>query len=122
MDSKEWAQQFQNHIQNPPKKGDLIRAFGKDSDIKIRVDLIEGKPPFMYALAYVPTLVGCSLGRFARGMDDNCTYGWKLIPLPKAQEHIIRNVGLVGEIHVKALRVVRLSKNGKSFLVEVSEW
>ena len=119
--SDQWATQFQGFIQNPPKTGDILRAVG-GLDIKIRVDLIQGKPPFMYGLAYVPTLVGCELGWFCRNIDDPCTYGWKLIPLPKAQEQIIRKVGIVGKVHVKALRIVRPSKKGKSFLVEVAEF
>lgn len=118
-----WQEQFDSLSKTPPKVGDVLRAYGKDTKIKVTITLQEGKPPFIFARAYVPQIVGHELGWFCHDVDSKSTFGWKCILMSRQRNEVIRRFGLgVNEIGVKALRVVRESEKGKSLLCEIAEW
>lgn len=118
----EWKEQYQSFTENPPKPGDILRPYG-DTLARLDVELVEGKPPFVFGRVHVPCLVGCELGWFLQGIDTTQQHGWKCILLPKAREECIRKCGLKEKvIGVKALRVVRYSQTKNSLLCEVAEY
>lgn len=116
----EWAKTYDALIKNPPVAGTIIKSLdGKP--ILIRVDLVKGKTPCMYGLAYVPQIVGCALGWFARSVDDRTLNGQKLILLPRAREIVIKTFGISSkQVPIYSLRIVRTSQSGKSLLVEIA--
>lgn len=130
MSTQNWAEKFDDMVKTLPAAGTIIRGFG-DESIGVHIDLqepkeIDGKrvpqPPFIYAKAYVPCLVGEPLGWFGRTYDDTSAHGVTLTFLPRAREMIIRHRGLSkNKTMVFALKVVRASKSGKSLLVEIAE-
>ncbi len=116
---KNWQESFSEVAATPPVEGSVIKTLD-GSDVKIIIDLIEGKEPFMYALVYVPTIVGTEIGWFARDVKDQTTYGLKAILLPKARNEIIRLHGLKKTVvSTLGLKVIRKSREGKSLLVEL---
>jgi hypothetical protein len=118
----EWKDEWQKHTDNPPKPGDILRAYG-GGPARLDVELVDGKPPFVYARVYVPCIVGHELGWFLQGIDSDQAHGWKCILLPKAREECLRKLGLKEPvISVKSLRVVRASQTGNSLLCEVAEY
>jgi len=118
----EWRDEYEKYTENPPKPGDVLRAYGA-ALARLDVELVEGKPPFVYGRVHVPCVVGHELGWFLQSVDSNQAHGWKCILLPKAREDCLRKCGLKSDvIAVKALRVVRLSQTGNSLLCEVAEY
>jgi hypothetical protein len=119
----DWKDEWQKHTDNPPKPGEILRAYGEGSLARLDVELVDGKPPFVYGRVHVPCIVGHELGWFLQSIDSDQAHGWKCILLPKAREECLRRCGLTSAtIAVKALRVVRASQTGNSLLCEVAEY
>lgn len=117
-----WKQGYQSHLDNPPSEGSILRAYG-GSNARLNVEVVEGKPPFVYGRAYVPSIAGAELGWFLQASDSEQGHGWKCILLPKAREECLRRLGVEKEfVEVKALRVVRYSQTKNSILCEVAEY
>ncbi len=121
---QEWSKDYDHHINNPPKEGDILSAMGQDAEVLLTVELVEDHSPFIYGLAFVPEIVGAPLGWYLRGTDNGKSYhGWKCIILPRARTELIRKFGLQNEtMQVKSLRVVRPSQSGKALLCEVHKY
>lgn len=119
---KEWSQEYDQCIANPPKDGDILTTLEADSKVLLAVELKAGAAPFIYARAYVPEIVGQALGWFLAS-DSQTFHGWKCILLPRARTELIRKFGLQKEtMEVESLRVIRPSQSGKSLLCEVHEY
>lgn len=118
----QWAKDYQNHSDNPPPEGTILRCYG-GVDARLDLELVDGKPPFVYGRVYVPHIVGTALGWFLQPFDSDAAYGWKCILLPKAREEVLRKLGITEKrVRVKALRIVRYSRTGSSILCEVAEY
>lgn len=115
-----WSELYASTLNNTPVEGTILRPLSGAA--RINVELVDGKPPFLYARAYVPQIVGEPIGWFLADMECEHPYGWKIILLPKAREECIRRLGLNGPLAVKAIRILRESKSGNSLLGEVAEW
>lgn len=122
MSTEKWAVEYQKHTDNPPPAGTILKCYGNE-DARLDLELVAGKPPFLYGRVYVPQIVGTELGWFLQPFDSDAAYGWKCILLPKAREEAIRRLGITEKrLRVKALKIVRYSRTGNSILCEVSEW
>lgn len=122
MSTEKWAAEYQNHTDNPPPDGTVLRCFGGE-DARLDLELVEGKPPFLYGRVYVPHIVGTELGWFLQPFDSDAAYGWKCILLPKAREEALRRLGITEKrLRVKALKIVRYSRTGSSILCEIAEY
>jgi hypothetical protein len=121
-DLTEWKQGYQSYLDNPPAEGSILRAYGGQM-ARLNVEVVEGKPPFVYGRAYVPSIAGAELGWFLQAVDAEQGHGWKCILLPKAREECLRRKGITEDvIQVKALKVVRYSQTKNSILCEVAEY
>lgn len=120
---QEWVKDYNECLENVPKPGDILKAFG-DGKAVIAVELREGAPPFMYGKVFVPEVLGAALGWYLQSEDNRNFHGWKCILLPQARTELIRKLGLstTGVVTVTSLRVVRVSKTGSSLLCEVAEY
>ena len=116
-----WIEEYEAVQQCPPKEGDILKP--ADGKAILVVELAEGSPPFIYGRVYVPETVGCEVGWFLQSSESQGFHGWKCILMPRARTELIRKFGVgAGVIEVVALKVVRLSKSGKSLLCEVHEY
>lgn len=118
----EWVAEREFQQNNPPVEGDYLRT---EDGLPIRLEIRReiGLPPFIYARAYVPNRVGCTLSWYARSRDDMAHFGYKCILDPKSVEGIIRRGGLGKDVFlVKELRIIRQSESKASYLVSISEW
>lgn len=121
MSTDAWRKSYKEHLDNPPKEGDILRA-KDDCPARLILEIENGKPPFLYGTAFVPCIVNEPVGWFLQTVDDETIFGWKCIVMPKAREECLRRFGLdAPHIPVKALRVVRVSDSGKSLLCEIEE-
>jgi hypothetical protein len=120
---EKFREDFERISSAPPPEGAILRAFDPTQPVCLTIDLIEGKEPFIYSQAYVPTVVGCEIiGWCARTLNEP-NRGFKCILMSKARDEVIRrNPGLPKQVLVKALRVVKLSQTGHALLCEVHEW
>lgn len=122
MKTDQWAKDFQNYTDNPPAAGTVLRCYG-GSDVRLDLELVDGKPPFLYGRMFVPHIVGQELGWFLQPHDSDAAYGWKCILLPKAREEAIRRLGITEKrLRVRALKIVRYSRTGQAVLCEVAEY
>lgn len=122
MDSSDWSDQYQNHLDNPPESGTVLSTLG-DEPARLDIEIQDGKPPFLYGRAFVPCIVGEPVGWYLQPMGTKQAHGWKCILLPKAREECLRRCGLKNAtVPVKSLRIVRKSKSGSSLLCEVAEY
>lgn len=115
-----WRESYQQTLDNPPMEGDTLKT--KDgSPIRVHVELKEGQPPFLFARAYVPNIVGEEPGWFVRGMNDEARSGWMAILLPKSRSMLVNREGITKDVIQFAgeLRVVRKSRSGNSLLCEL---
>lgn len=117
-----WNEDYQKLVDSPPMAGDILQT-NDGSPARLDRDLFEGNAPFVYGRAYVPEIVGSTLGWFLQGIGTKNTHGWKCILLPKARQECLRKLGILKSIlPVKSLRVVRRSQSGMSLLCEVAEY
>lgn len=122
METSEWSDQYQAHLDNPPTQGTILKAFG-DEPARLDIEIKSGKPPFVYSRVFVPCVVGEPIGWYLQPMTTTETYGWKCILLPKAREDCLKRFGVKQSIvAIKSLKVVRVSKSGSSLLCEVNEY
>lgn len=121
--TREWSEEYDSLINNPPKDGDILTTSTSDANVLLMVELKEDSPPFIYGRAYVPEIVGHSLGWYLLDSKSQSFHGWKCILLPRARTELIRKFGLQHEsMEVRSLRVIRPSQSGKSLLCEVHEY
>lgn len=119
---QDWSAEYDRLIQNPPGEGDILES-ADDSKVVLVIELKDNSPPFVYGRAYVPEIVGAKLGWFLQSAESQGFHGWKCILMPRARTELIQRCGLQAEVvEVKSLKVVRLSKSGKSLLCEVHEY
>jgi len=122
MSVEQWAVEYQQYTDNPPDEGAILECYGGE-DARLDLELVEGKPPFLYGRAYVPQIVGMELGWFLQPFDSDSAHGWKCILLPKAREEVLRMLGILEKrLRVKSLKIVRYSRTGASILCEVHEY
>lgn len=122
MNIEAWSSTYQEYLNTPPKPGDILRAPGGEY-ARLDLDMVAGKPPFVYGRAFVPCIVGEAIGWFLQNSETDTAYGFKCILLPKAREECLRRRGTSStRLQVKALKVVRASQTGASLLVEVHEY
>jgi len=120
---REWSRDYDDHINNPPKEGDILTTPSADTLVALVVELKEGSPPFIYGRAYVPEIAGAPLGWFLQSDPEESFHGWMCILLPRARTDLIRKYGLQNQtILVKSLKMVRESQSGKALLCEVNEY
>lgn len=120
---REWSKEYDDCISNPPSDGDILSAMGEDTDVLLVLELKDDHPPFIYGRAFVPEIVGQSIGWYLQDTDSENSHGWKCILLPRARTELIRKYGLQNEtMRVKSLRVVRPSQSGMSLLCEVHKY
>ena len=120
---KEWSKDYDHHINNPPKDGDILTTPSVDSKVALVVELKEDSPPFIFGRAYVPEIVGHPLGWFLQSDTEENFHGWMCIILPRARTELIRKFGLqTPVIYVKSLKIVRESRSGRALLCEVHEY
>lgn len=128
-DQSKWATQYKETLENPPEIGAILTAFD-DVAAKLTAELKEGAPPFIFARAYVPDLLGVALGWHIRAIDDKSYHGWRCVLLARARADVIKKIGLgelngdgtEGTLKIKSLRVIRYSNSGNSILCEVHEY
>lgn len=121
MSVLEWSDAYQRLIDNPPIAGQILAAVGEEA--RLDVELTQGKPPFIYGRAYVPSIVGSELGWFLQPLSCSNAHGLKCILLPKAREELLRKKGITKPVlGVKSLRVIRWSESRNSILCEVAEF
>lgn len=120
---QQWAKEFDAQLANLPGEGAILEAYGGGT-ARLNIELVEGKDPFIYGRAYVPSIVGQPIsGWVLHEYDSKNTSGIKVILLPKARDEVIRRYGAAaGTVPVLSLRVVHKSRSGKSLLAEVAEW
>lgn len=123
MSIETFKQSYKTVAENPPKPGDVLRAYGGEP-ARLTIELVEGKPPFIYGRAYVPSIVGARIDSWVlQHSDTKSNYGWKCVLLPKAREEVLRRFPQLPDmVPVNALRVVRYSQTKNSILCEVAEW
>lgn len=122
MSNERWGDEYQSFLDNPPKPGDILKAFN-DEPVRLEIEAKDGTEPFVYGRAYVPSVVGSELGWYLRSDSQETSYGWKCVLLPKAREDAIKRLGMREKtLYVKSLKIVRPSKSGKSLLCEVCEF
>ena len=108
-------------IKNPPKNGDILIT--REGLAVLKVELTEGKPPFIYGKVNVSEIVGVTPKWYLQSEHDEKFHGWKCIILPKARAELAKKFGLGGEFMlVKSLRVIRPSVSKKSLLCEVHRY
>jgi hypothetical protein len=106
-----WESDYKAVLRTPPE-GLLTTRCGEE--VKINVDLVEGKAPFVYAVAYVHNVVGEEPAWYLQAVDHNEGHGWKAIILPRSRQEYMADPQ-----PIYSLRVVRVSQSGKSLLVEL---
>lgn len=121
-DNREWSESYEKILNNPPTEGSVLRCIGGE-DARLDVEIVKGRPPFVYGRAFIPCVVGEPVGWYLQPFDSDTAHGWKCILLPKAREECLRRRGLTEErIRVQALKIVRASESGQSLLCEVAEY
>lgn len=120
--SSQWQVEFDRVTKTPPPPGAILTTLD-GSPLAVHIEFPQGKAPFMYALAHVPCIVGCQLGWFARSVDEESMYGWKVILLPKARDKVIQRIGIArNKVGVGSIRIIRASHAGKSLLGEIVDF
>jgi hypothetical protein len=114
-----WAEEYELLRQNPPKEQDWL-VTNDGSPIRVTIKLEQGKRPFIFALCYLPDIVGSDLGWFCRRLEDDNPAGMKcIIDTPE----FLRRKGLASSVvSVQKLRVKSDTLSGKALRVEVVEW
>lgn len=122
--AEKWSKDYTKQLRTPPEPGTILRAFGAESVARLDLDLAIGRPPFLYARAYVPSVVGQDLGWYLQDYESKDSRGWKVIILPKSREEFLKWAGdrVRTRLPVKSLRVVKLSQSGNSMLAEIHEY
>lgn len=119
--AEKWAEAYGKFIDTPPGPGDILAAPAGEM-ARLDVEAVEGQEPFIYARAFVPSVIGCQLGWYLQPMSADKASGWKCILTPKSRDQIIRSKGLGKKrVPVKSLKVVKKSSSGKSLIVEINE-
>ena len=54
---QQWAKEFDTQLANLPGEGAILEAYGGGT-ARLNIELVEGKDPFIYGRAYVPSIVG----------------------------------------------------------------
>jgi len=111
-------------ISKAPPVGTILETVDASYSL-LRVELEDGKPPFIYGRAYPIETIGDKLGWYLRGADDTRNTGYKCILLSAARRGIIKAFPQefqYGSIPVKSLKVVRVSNTGQSLLCEVHKY
>lgn len=111
-----WTEEYQLALNTPPEPGTVLRTFD-GGEIKVSMELTEGRPPFVYGIAYVSNIFGSPIGWFLHPKESKQFHGWKVIFLPRARQEYIKG----NRPPVMALKVIRKSDSGKSLLCEIAE-
>ena len=128
MEPGEWREEYQYMLDNPPESGDFllpkVRPDESDSAlVKLEIECVPGRPPFIFARAYVPNIVGERPNWYVHDKASKACHGWKAVLHPKSRDEVIRKFGIKDVyVFVKRLRVIRKSVTGQSLVCEVDEW
>lgn len=119
---EQWTEAYEECLKNPPMAGDILYTDDK-SPVRLNVELVRGRAPFIYGLCYVPSVVGEELGWFMTKVSNPSRFGFKVAMMPKCRQEIITRRGLRNlVIPVKSVRIVRPHTSGQTLLGEVCEW
>lgn len=117
----EWRAAYRELANTAPVERFLVTSDG--SPIRVDINCVEGKPPFMYTKAFIPNIVGGTLDWYAQREGDEDIIGWKVILLPKARDEAMRHFDITQPYGlVTKIRIVRMAESGKSLLGEVASW
>ena len=116
----EWNEKYVEVLNTPPIDGQVLKTTDGQL-VRLDVDIEEGKQPFVYGRAFVPSIVGCPLGWFLHSVQIDKPFGLKCILLPNAREDILKAKGIHPVVSVASLKVVRWADSGKALLCEVGE-
>jgi hypothetical protein len=124
---QEWTEEYRALLDSPPCDDEVLYThpdeFGNKRPARLFVKVETGKPPFIYATAYVPDVVGCELGWRIRGIDENVIHGWKVILCARSRQEVIRRYGLsMRIIPVTSIKITGESESKQSLLGEVHEF
>lgn len=119
--TKEWADQYTQLSSTRPADGTILTPLGPpDTLARIDIELTEGRPPFLYARAFVPNVVGVELRWALHELSRRRIFGWKCILLPRSRDEVIRRHGISKRmVGVRSLRVVRPAHSERCLLCEV---
>ncbi len=121
---QEWAAKYDKVIKEPPSRGDVIRSLN-NADIVINIEVTKGAPPFMYAKIYVPETFDEEIvpAWYARGTEDASCHGWKAILMRQARTALMQRYGASRtSIPVRAIKIIEVSRTGRSLKCEVAEY
>lgn len=111
-------------ISKAPAPGSILKTYdGSFSMLRVQID--EGKPPFVYGRAYPSEVVDDSLGWYLRNSKDERNTGYKCILLSAARRTLTKlfpDEFKLGSIPVKSLRVIRVSESGRALLCEIHRY
>lgn len=119
--NKQWLTNYTNMLNQKPKAGDIIYGSSKEDGIYLKSSLQEGEPPFITATLYLPEIVGAEL-RWMASSSDEPINGISCIIGPRTRGELLTKAGPEDHFRVKSLTIIRLSKSGKSYIVEVNEF
>jgi len=117
---KSWNEEYVEALNTPPIEGQILKTLdGKPT--RLDIDIEEGKQPFVYGRAFVPSIVGCEIGWFVHSVENEKPFGLKCVLLPNARESVLKEKGIHPVVSVTSLKVVRWAESGKALLCEVHE-
>lgn len=123
---REWQEEYQLILQNPPVEGDYISAIDNGM-IRVTVLCEEGKRPFVFTRMAVPEIVGIPPAYYGQSMGDTSNKGWKVIISPQSKDEVFRQCTIMHDeygsyVLVRRLEILHRSVSGNSFLADVIDW
>lgn len=121
---KKWLEDYDALAKVNPVAGTILKTLADGKKIKLFIDFQEGKQPFIFALAHMPSIFGAKLGWYAIDSESNVSRGLKCILTRKSGGDLIKKYGLSNfakSATVSSLLVLKPLKNNNGLVVEISE-
>lgn len=124
IDVDVWRQEYDEVSKTLPDTDDILRAKESGSKLTLNIDCQPGKPPFIFARAYVSMIVGEQPAWYIYNDTEGQVYhGLKVIMSLKSREAVIRKFGVVPKVvQVSAIKILRRGEGGNCLIGEVAEW
>lgn len=137
LSPEDWGVEYEECLKNPPEEGSCMVTEGyvpkdiqpedyvEDSGtlVGLEIDCTPGRSPFIFARAYVRSIVGCWPEWFLYDMTEESMHGFKVILHAKSRDAVLRKFGLkLPKIGVHKLKILGLSKSKQSLIAHVEEW